>query len=283
MQRHLPIAVVLRGGDLFGQTDEGLALGARQLGPTLEESLELGRRRGRSVPGQRLRQQFIDLGLSDFETHGPTMARTGRRGYIGGVRWDLEDLDRLAGQVWDRLTVAARGRDPMHVATLATSGSGGPEARSVVLRAAHVESRCLTFHTNRHSAKVAQLADDPRVAWNFYDATEHIQLRVRAAATVHVDNDRARDRLQRVPLRNRRCYLLEQPTGSPTPFATSGVPAEYFHRPPTEAEAAPAFAEFAVVDTVAHELDWLSVHPAGHRRAHFVWTGEGWRGEWRIP
>ncbi len=86
-------------------------------------------------------------------------------------------LDR----VWSGLTEALSDpASPMRTPVLATTGARGPEARMVVLRGADRVAATLTFHTDAATAKVADLAADPRATVLFWDQGPRLQVRMRA-------------------------------------------------------------------------------------------------------
>ncbi len=81
-------------------------------------------------------------------------------------------LEGALHAAFGRLAEGARdGRSPFRTPALATLGrDGAPQLRTVVLRGFDPAARSLSIHTDRRSAKVAELAADPRAALHVYDA-----------------------------------------------------------------------------------------------------------------
>ena len=163
-------------------------------------------------------------------------------------------------------------RSALHLAVLASAGDDGfPAARTVVLRAVDTAARTLRVHTDRRSAKFAELTADPRAALLFYEPRARLQVRFRALATLHAGDDVARGIWQGVAATSRRCYLGLAP-GSVSAGPVSGLPPELETRGPTPEESAPGAANFCAVTLRLLTLDWLHLAAGGHRRARFDWT-----------
>ena len=164
-------------------------------------------------------------------------------------------------------------RSAFHTPVLATHGADGPQARVLVLRACDVASRTLTFHTDTRSAKMPELALDPRVALTFYDAARKAQVRINGTACVHAGDALAHQRWAASRPSSLRCYLGAQP-GAVSAEPTSGLPAHVQGREPELAELADAQPYFAVIEVAVLRLEWLHLHTRGQRRAVFAWPAD---------
>lgn len=186
-------------------------------------------------------------------------------------------------QAWALLAEGQRLRhSPFHQAVLATMTPRGPSARYVVLRQVDRDRGVLGFHTDRRSAKWAELERDPRVSLCFYG--QSVQLRGDGQAELHVDDAVADLAWKRTGLMSRRCYLAHPAPGTAQPRATSGLPSHLAKDRPSEAESAAGRANFAVVTVPLQRLEWLHLAFEGHRRARFARSGFGpWKGEWLVP
>ncbi|MEO0960732.1 MAG: pyridoxamine 5'-phosphate oxidase family protein, partial [Pseudomonadota bacterium] len=73
-----------------------------------------------------------------------------------------DDLDAVVEAAWKRLERgAADKRSAFNTLQLATIGpQGWPEQRTVVLRRVETAERRVTFHTDRRSAKAAEIEAD---------------------------------------------------------------------------------------------------------------------------
>jgi hypothetical protein len=177
---------------------------------------------------------------------------------------------------------AADRRSPLHTPVVASSRDGAPDARVMVLRAVDRAAASLRFHTDARSPKCAALAGQP-VAVLGYHPGEAVQLRISGSARVLRDGAEV-DRIwtQSTPFA-RRCYLVEAAPGTPLPGPASGLPEWVEGQKPEIEDLVPARKNFALLMVDIDRIDWLHLAQDGHRRAVFARTGDGWRGEWRVP
>lgn len=162
-------------------------------------------------------------------------------------------------------------RCAFHTPVLATQSADGPQARVLVLRAADVQTRTLTFHTDTRSAKLLELAADRKGALNFYDAARKAQVRMNGTVTVHASNALSHERWAAARPSSLRCFLGAQPGGfSIEP--TSGLPPHVEGREPDPQELVSAEPHFAVLQVAVQRLEWLHLHTGGQRRALFTWA-----------
>ncbi len=162
-------------------------------------------------------------------------------------------------------------RSAFHTPVLATQGADGPQARVLVLRAADVALRSLTFHTDIRSAKLPELATDNRVAVTFYDAARKVQLRLNGVASVEANNTISHQRFAAARPSSLRCFL-GAPPGAVSPVPTSGLPAQLEGREPELHELTVAEPNFAVLQVAVQRMEWLHLHTRGQRRALFTWA-----------
>jgi hypothetical protein len=149
--------------------------------------------------------------------------------------------------VWTHLLRGVAERDhPARHPTLATAGPNGPEARTLVLRGADRGLSRLELHTDGTSAKVAQIAAEPRVALHVRVPEDRLQISLRARAEV-LPGDAAL--FARLP---------------------PEVRANYGDDP----------MRFTAIRLTAHEIDALFLGPP-HRRMLF--TAPGWDGRAIAP
>ena len=188
---------------------------------------------------------------------------------------DLCDPDDILDDLWQRLANATvDAHNPFRTASLCSlRNDGSPDARSVVLRHADRATREIVFHTDRRSEKCEQLARDARSACLFYDPAEKLQLRVRTNATLHSDDAIADTQWQNLPDRNRLVYATSFAPG--TVLDTFGTP--------TLTAASAGRSNFSVIRCVVMSIDWLYLHPDGHRRMRFDGLNETMSGKWIAP
>jgi hypothetical protein len=188
-------------------------------------------------------------------------------------------LEQIPDAAWRILEEGARrAAHAFHTPCVATIGRYGPMQRTVVLRWVDPEQRLVVCHTDRRSAKAAEITESPRMSWHFYDRAEKLQLKLHGHAVLHTDDDFADACWKRSAARSRTCYntayapgqAIAEPPAAPDPVATD------------EHEAA-ARAHFAAIACRVDFIEWLYLSGAGHRRAMFEFDGPHTLASWVTP
>jgi hypothetical protein len=189
------------------------------------------------------------------------------------------DLDATLAELWRRLARgAADRRSGFHTVQLASIGpDGGPRVRTVVLRGVDRAARQLRVHTDRRSAKFAQIAERPRVEICAYDARAKIQIRARGRAEVSA-TAAAEPAWAAASPSSRVCYRAAAAPGTPVDDPRLVDPEPI---PPADPEA--GREHFSVVLATLEHIDWLYLAARGHRRACFDWREDRWEGTWLVP
>lgn len=192
-----------------------------------------------------------------------------------------DDLDAIAAYAWAELVRAASdGDSQFRHAQLATTGAQGwPQSRTVILRHADADRREVGFHTDRRSAKVAEMDAETPVALVAYDRPRGLQLRLWGQAELHVEDARAEQAWAALYPPLRVPYRSPLAPGRTVDVAGAADPSEAA-RSPADPDA--GYANFAFVAVRVVRLEWLHVRPTGHRRARFEWHGR-WEGHWLAP
>jgi hypothetical protein len=180
----------------------------------------------------------------------------------------MSDPPTLASCLERAFALLAEGvtnrRSPFHTPTLATIGlDGAPRARTLVLRGFDPAARTLRLHTDARSAKVAELAAEPRCALHGYDAAGGLQLRLTGRATVH-DDAVAEAAWQASRPSSRACYAIAPGPGTPVA-----------EPPPAPRDPEAGRRHFRAILLRFERLEWLDLAASGHRRARFAWPAEG--------
>ena len=177
-----------------------------------------------------------------------------------------ETLDAVLAMAFGALARAAGDRrSAFHVPTLASIGrDGAPSLRSVILRGFEAPGRRLSIHTDRRSAKAAEIAADPRVMLHGHDPAAGMQLRIAGEATLHADDAIADAAWAASRETTRMTYATAHPPGTALPAP-----------PAAPRDAAAGRGHFAALLLRIDSLDWLLLDPAGHRRARFAWEPDG--------
>ena len=179
----------------------------------------------------------------------------------------LESLAEIEATVWRELAQAVR--DKQHgwrVAVLATVDGQAADARSVVLRDIDEATRTLLMFTDARSPKAAQLAAHPEGTLVLWSATLGWQLRLRVLLALETSGLRVSSRWARLKLTPAaQDYLSPLPPGALLDVAAPEVVPERQSR-----------EHFAVLAAQVQSVDWLDLHPQGHRRALFSAAGAAW-------
>ena len=181
----------------------------------------------------------------------------------------LQTLANIEQALWSELDAAASDRlHAWRTPVLATAApDGSVHARTVVLREVQAAARLLVIYTDSRAAKVRQMQAQPTCTLVMWSAALAWQLRLRARVVVHTDGLAVSSRWARLRLSPAaRDYL--------SPLAP-GMPLE---TDPAAQPSTPAVARehFAVLMASIDEVDWLELHPDGHRRACFDAQGAQW-------
>jgi len=195
----------------------------------------------------------------------------------GPPRPGADDLNATLAEVW---RILARGAEvpeaDARTPTLATTGANGePEARTVVLRECRREARLLAVHTDARSAKVMDLARDPRCQLHIYEREAGVQFRIACRARLRAGDDRAQTAWAETPEPARFLYRVEPAPGTPIPSPNAAA------FPSNDGDD--GRANFMVLELHVERIEWLLLHRDGHRRARFAWDRDDWAGQWVAP
>lgn len=168
--------------------------------------------------------------------------------------------------IWATLDLSTGRRAAFTLMQLATIGpDGGPKVRTVVLRAVEPGPGRLSFITDTRSAKVREIAANPRVSLCGYDQT-HLQVRIEGRAGIVTDEEERRRVWASLRQHTRRLY--------------DALPQETLAA--DEDEDAPS-AFFCLVTVLAESIDWLDLSSEPHRRVVFHRRAGKWHGAPAVP
>ena len=176
----------------------------------------------------------------------------------------IESLHLLQRACWEELTRATQEREHgWRIMTLATVESGRAEARSVILREADPTAHRLVFFTDARSPKLQQIQTHPQGTLLAWCPRLSWQIRLRVHLTRETDQHLSMSRWARLRLSPAaQDYLSPLAPGEPLSEITSEERGSREH--------------FAMVNAQVESLDWLELHPDGHRRALFDTEGGRW-------
>ena len=188
----------------------------------------------------------------------------------------LQELDEIEASIWSELEQCVAMRPPREpgetdahdaphewrVAVLATVDDGQADARSLVLREVDAAERRLVFYTDARSPKVRQIEQSPQGTLIFYSRKLGQQLRMQVRLNVETAGLAVSSRWARLQTQaGARDYLSVEAPGRPldAPLSELGVR-----------------GHFAMIEAMAETVDWLELHPEGHRRAMLGSRGSHW-------
>ena len=191
---------------------------------------------------------------------------------------NINDIDYTLSELEEHLWLlllngTLRSKDDFHVAAFGSIDDyGTPDLRTVVVRKALPTEKQIWLHSDIRAAKIQQIKNNPSVSWLFYDAKKRMQIRLKAKATIHANDEISETQWRKTPTMSRRCYITLAAPGSPHDEPTSGLEPTFEARDPTPEESEIGQPNFAVVITQIESLEWLYLHHSGHRRAFFQYN-----------
>jgi pyridoxamine 5'-phosphate oxidase len=182
---------------------------------------------------------------------------------------ERNDLAGFLDAAWGHLTrgVADRHAPARHPTLATVSPDGWPEARTVVLRAAHRAEATLELHTDTDTAKIRALRASPRAALHVWVPRARLQIRVSADVEILTGAPTVA-RWANVPVSARVSYGTEPAPG------TAITHARDYATPGSQ-------DRFAVLCCHVRAMDLLELG-SPHRRAHFM-RDDQWQGTWVAP
>ncbi|WP_332912139.1 pyridoxamine 5'-phosphate oxidase family protein [Algoriphagus boritolerans] len=114
-------------------------------------------------------------------------------GYSKKIDFMLFSEKELPSEIWQSLVHELhRGsldsKHPFRYSNLATIGKFGPEIRTVVVRSINKNFEFYIF-TDSRSEKVAEITANPSATLHFYHPGKRAQIRIKAKAEIHRQND----------------------------------------------------------------------------------------------
>jgi len=160
---------------------------------------------------------------------------------------------------------------------------GAPKARITILRDLVWNTQRLRLHTDARSSKVQEIAARPSVSLAFYDPGAEVQIQLSGRAEVHLHDEYADKAWAGASPSSLRAYLGNALSGASSQTPLSGLPLDVEGLIPPADRIAQGRKNFAAVEVVFEQIDWLFLSPFGNRRARFEMTREKWVGTWLVP
>jgi len=175
----------------------------------------------------------------------------------------IESLASIEAAIWRELGQAPRdAAHPWRTPVLATTDGQTGDGRTVTLRGTDMVARQLILFSDARAPKIAQLSAHPLGTLVMWSPALNWQLRVRVHLLALLDGLAVTSHWARLKLSPAaHDYLSAQAPGSVLANAL-GVRGERAH--------------FALIEADVLTVDWLELHPQGHRRARFEAGGSAW-------
>jgi len=161
--------------------------------------------------------------------------------------------------------------------------NGAPKARITILRDLAWNAQRLRLHTDARSSKVQEIAARPGVSLAFYDPRAEVQIQLSGRAEVHVHDEYADKAWAGASPSSLRAYLGNALSGAPSQTPLSGLPSDVEGLIPPADRIAQGRKNFAAIEVVFDQIDWLFLSSYGNRRARFAMKREKWVGTWLVP
>jgi hypothetical protein len=201
-----------------------------------------------------------------------------------GGRGSASGLGDVLARIWAMLARGAGEPDAaFRTAVLGTVGDAGGALRTVILRFCDPRARVIACHTDRRSAKVAELARTASAEWLFFEPSARIQVRAAGPTRVEVDGELVERLWRAASPRIRLAYLGEEAPGTASAAPTTGIPAVYLERDPSPEESESGRHRFAVVRSRIERIDWVRLGDRSNHRARFLWRDEALDASWVSP
>lgn len=161
-----------------------------------------------------------------------------------------------------------------HVSLGTVAADGKPRVRTLVLRAFDAGAPTLDLHTDRRSAKVAELAAVPLACVHAWNAATGEQLRLEGSIAMHAGDAVAQGAWAALRPASHDTYRV-----MPGPGCVMSDPGE---AGPALDDAA-AFGVFVVLRFSIKQLEYLLIRESLHRRARFTWDSGTFTPIWLAP
>mgnify|MGYP001261250770 CR=1 FL=1 len=194
------------------------------------------------------------------------------------------DIDKVYSKIWNLLSYGLQNRNaPFHIPVFICSSENKADGRIVVLRGIDEKEKKIWFHSDIRSNKVKILKSNPEATFLFYDKSEKIQLRICVSTKINYKNDLTKKSWKKTTHMSRQCYLGNNPPGSDSLEATSGLTSKIDNLKYSIKESEIGYENFCVIETFIKSIEWLYLAAKGHRRAYFSLKNNSLEKKWLIP
>lgn len=193
------------------------------------------------------------------------------------------DLNGILQDSWHRMINGTLVKNhPFRSPSIATVENECPIIRTVILRKALAAEKTLIFHTDYRSPKLNQIIKNSNLFWLFYDPKAKIQLRIKTNATVHYHDEVTLKHWSAIRSESKKTYLVQPAPSIISDISTDGL-SKFKETELTDKQLVTGYQNFAVIECMVKELDWLYLNKDGHRRAKFIFQNDTVEKYWLVP
>lgn len=165
-----------------------------------------------------------------------------------------------------------------------TSREQTPRQRIVVLRHVDMAARLIVAHTDRRSAKFAEIQARSATSWLFWDAARKVQLVLQGKAELHTHSEFAERIWNHEPESSLRGYLAPYEPGRIMAAAEVNLPESVRGRIPDRQELHAGKKNFAVISCLVSSAECVILRSNGNLRARFQYSADGnVQSDWLAP
>ena len=181
-----------------------------------------------------------------------------------------EDFKEIKKKIWTMLDDAVTNRSSqVRIPVFVCGNQKDFDGRIVVLRKSDQANNLLQFHSDIRSDKIPKLKNNKNAAMLFYDKKEKIQIRIKAECAINHNNEITKESWSKTGHMSRKCYLVDNGSGTETPNPTSGLKPELDNFEFTMEQSEEGYKNFTVIQCKIKTIEWLYLAAKGHRRARF--------------
>lgn len=162
-------------------------------------------------------------------------------------------------------------KHPFRFTNLGTIGKSGPEVRTVVIRSITQELD-FVIYTDFRSEKVAELSANPLATLHFYHPGKRAQIRIKAKAEIHNQNEVSKSLWPKVQGEAQKAYTSTMAPS--TPISDPNEASDWIENGDDRF--------FAVLRFIPESIEALQLNGLQHLRIIFS-KSENWKGQWLVP
>ena len=196
-----------------------------------------------------------------------------------------DDLNLTLNYIMTECSVATKHhKHEMRQLFLSTFGENYPELRTLILRRQNLKEGLLVFHTDQRSKKFVELQKNSKACLMGYNHSKKYQLRFRGEVTLHFQNAVAKNGWNNLSPSSRKTYLTQYSPGEVALAPSSGFDPNFDNSILDNENLELGLQRFVVCDFKVLQIEWLYLHPEGHRRALFTNDDKlNWLCQWLHP